>query len=174
MTTYQEFMDGLSIDLNPEQRAEKLNEFAKTRDEEYRTLQSSTAVGVEKLKADQENLLMEAKKVADNPSYLLELNEKDPKKAETILKTFGQPGMTMDQVKAGAKAMPAQQDVRAQIEAYNKEQEANNYVNTFINSMGFTEEEKKVFEKDLLAIRGERSLSTKELKSIMTGIAFDM
>ena len=89
MTTFQEFQDGLPTDLNPEQRAAKIEEFAKNRDEEFRTLQSATAKGVDQLKAQNEQLLTEAKKVGENEDYILELYEKDPEMANTILKTFG-------------------------------------------------------------------------------------
>lgn len=173
MTTFQEFMDSLSPDLNPEEKADQIAEFAKKRDEEYVTLQSASQKGVNDLKARTETMLQEAKKVSQNENYILELHAKDPEMAETIIKTFGKPWLTIEDIKGGQK-MGTTPNFEDQMAEYNKKKESDDYMNQFVSSIGFTEDEKKAFDDQLKSLTGWRVLPKNELKVIMTGIAFSM
>ena len=174
MTTFEDFQNSLPKDLNSDQRAEKLQEFAQKRDEEFRTLQSSTAKGVENLKAQQEELLTEAKKVGENEDYILELHEKNPEMANTILKTFGN-WATIEDVKAWKWSwVQTKVDVQKEIELYKKREAAGEAVDKFKRSLGFTAEEEVEFVKKVEVLKWGRDLSATELRPILAWVAMEM
>jgi hypothetical protein len=84
MQTLEEFKSSLPADLTPDQRAEKLEEYALSIEDQYKNLQSKS----DKDRNFTEDLLEETKKVGQDPNYVIELYKTKPEMAEMIIKKF--------------------------------------------------------------------------------------
>lgn len=166
----QEFLDSLSPDLNPEERAEELKAFSIKQEEEYKKLQAASQKWVDTL-ADK--ILEETKNIDKDPNYLQELYKKDPKTAEAWVKHHGWE-YSIEDLKAGKQLPSKTDDFNQKMTAYEMKKESDKLKNDFISSLGFSETEVTVFTEKLTALTGDRTLWKEELKQAMVGVAFSM
>ena len=184
MQKFDEFLASLPEDLKPEERAEKITDFAKKQDERAREQQANNQRWVNDLKKKTDELLSESKKVAGDPDYIFKLHETNPEMAEQIVEKFWN-WITVDDLKKGKKpdwdnkdkktTTTLDPDFDTKMIAYENKKAVNAAKDSFIKSVWFTEDEVEKFENDLKSLSWDPSkLTLDAFKKIAVGIAFDM
>lgn len=171
MQTLEEFKSSLPTDLTPDQRAEKLEEYALSIQDQYKNLQSKS----DKDRNFTEDLLEETKKVGQDPNYVIELYKTKPEMAEMIIKKFWN-GITIDDIKAWKGLNMWSQDdlIDKKIKEHEKQKELTQTQEKFVKTINLNDEEKKVFEEQLSKLVWGREITSQELQNLMLAVAFNL
>ena len=168
MQTLEQFKSSLPEDLTPEQRLEKIEEFAKTQEESYKNLQSKADKDQNFIK----DVFEESRKVSADSNYIMELIEKKPEVAQEIVKNFGS-WITIEDIKSW-KVKLWWDLIDQRIQEHDRIKELQNGQSQFEKAVWFNEEELKVFRENLAKLSEGKKITTSEQKQLMTGIAFSM
>jgi len=172
MQTLEEFKSSLPADLTPEQRTEKIEDYAKSIEDQYRNLQSKT----DKDKSFHEELLEETKKIWENPNYVLELYKSKPEMAEMIVKKFWN-GITIEDLKAWKVLNMWSQNedlFDKRIKEHERKKELTQTQDKFTKNINLSDDERKTFDEQLSKLVWGREITSQELQQLMIAVAFTL